>query len=100
MTDPSQPQTEPGNLRFLRILVTTLMAVMIGGLVILIVLFVTRFPDPRPTLPDTITLPAGVAAQAVTFGPGWFAVVTDDNRILIFDQSSGALRQEVEIRSE
>ncbi len=81
----------------MRLLVTTLTAVMIAGLVVLVVLFVTRFPDPRPTLPETVTLPDGAAALAVTFGAGWYAVVTDDERILIFDAPSGELRQEVEI---
>ena len=69
---------------------------MIAGLLVLIVLFVTRFPDPKPTLPDTVTLPDGVAAQAITFGPGWYAIVTDDNRILIYEQSNGELRQSIE----
>lgn len=81
----------------MRLLVTTLTGVMIAGLVILVVLFVTRFPDPRPTLPDNVSLPDGVAAQAITFGAGWYAVVTNDNRILIFDAQSGALRQDVAI---
>jgi hypothetical protein len=75
--------------------VTGLTAVMIAGLLVLIVLFVTRFPDPAPSLPEAVTLPDGARASAVTFGPGWYAVVTTDNRILIFDEGSGALRQSV-----
>jgi hypothetical protein len=93
--DPSQP--EPSSLRFLRLLVTTLTFVMIAGFLVLIVLFVIRFPDPRPTLPDSISLPEGAVARAITFGPGWYAVVTEDDRILIFDRASGALRQSVTI---
>ena len=40
----------------------------------------------------------GVEAEAVTLGRGWIAVVSQDNRILIFDRETGDLRQEVQIR--
>lgn len=48
-------------------------------------------------LPETVALPDGVRAEAVTFGAGWYAVVTDADTILIFDSATGALRQSVEI---
>ncbi|GAA6201673.1 DUF6476 family protein [Aquicoccus sp. SU-CL01552] len=101
MTDPL-PQSddaapEPGPLRLLRLLVTTLTVVMIVGVVVVVGLLVTRLTDDTPPLPDTITLPGGAKAQAVTMGPGWYAVVTTDQRILIFDATSGDLRQTVEI---
>ena len=56
----------------------------------------------RPALCDvgasaTITLPDGTTPTAVTFGKGWIAVVTDDNRILILDAESSALRQTIMI---
>ncbi len=78
-------------------MVTTLTAVMIVGVVVVVGLLVTRLSDDTPPLPDTITLPGGAKAQAVTMGPGWYAVVTDDQRILIFDATTGNLRQTVEI---
>jgi hypothetical protein len=90
---------EPANLRFLRRLVTVLTAVMIGGLVTVIALLVIRLQAPAPvlpTLPDTIVLPDGMTADAVTFGAGWVAVVAGD-RILVFDARSGALRQDLTI---
>ncbi|MDE4176461.1 DUF6476 family protein [Phaeobacter sp. PT47_59] len=97
MTDPSQPelQDEPPQLKFLRRLVTTLTVVMIGGLVVVIALLVIRLSaDPViPGLPEHIALPEGAEPQAVTFGDGWVALVTTDNRILVFDAKSGALRQ-------
>lgn len=88
---------EPANLRFLRRLVTILAGVMIVGLVTIVALLVIRFSSvpTTPVLPDTITLPDGVAAQAVTMGGDWYAVVTDDGRILIFDRHTGHLRQTV-----
>ena len=88
---------EPANLRFLRRLVTVMTAVMMVGLVVVVALIVIRLNADGPTMPDEITLPEGVNATALTIGEGWWAVVTDDQRILIYDQLSGGLRQEVVI---
>jgi Family of unknown function (DUF6476) len=92
-------QALSANLRFLKILVTVLAGTMIVGLIILIALIVIRFPSsaPRPALPDAIALPAGTKAEAVTFGRGWVAVVTDADEIVIFDVKTGAERQRVRI---
>lgn len=93
---------EPANLRFLRRLVTVLTAVMIVGMLTVVTLLVLRFnqssPAP-PALPAQITLPGGAEARAVTHGAGWFAIVTDQDEILIY-RSDGTLRDRVEIRSE
>jgi len=104
MSDPSEPipgqVPEPANLRFLRRLVTTLMVVMIGGLLVIVALFVIRFsstPSGLTGLPDEITLPSGVKALNFTVGPGWYGVVTDGDTILIFDRATGNLRQSVTI---
>ena len=77
---------------------TTLTVVMIGGLVVIISLLVIRLQAADAPLPAEITLPAEVAAEAVTLGSDWIAVVSQDNRILIFDRESGELRQEVQIK--
>ncbi|MBY6068261.1 hypothetical protein KUW17_16030 [Leisingera aquaemixtae] len=99
MTDPSETeiQQEPPQIRFLRRLVTTLTVVMIGGLVLIISLLVIRLQGNEATLPAEIALPEGVEAEAVTLGRGWIAIVSRDNRILIFDRESGALRQDIQI---
>ncbi|SHF23462.1 hypothetical protein SAMN05444279_12269 [Ruegeria intermedia] len=76
-------------------MVMLLTAVMIGGVLVTFALIVIRLSDRTPTLPDQIELPDGARAQAVTIGSNWFAVVTDDNRILIFDKTTGRQRQEV-----
>ena len=47
--------------------------------------------NPRTKQPD------GSSAQAFTQGRGWYAVVTDADEILIFDQLTGELRQTVAI---
>ncbi len=99
---PEDPEIlpEPANLRFLRRLVTVLTAVMIAGLVAIVSLIVIRFTAatsaPAP-LPDEITLPSGARATAFTQGGDWYAVVTDEDQILIFDRKSGDLRQTIDI---
>ncbi|SMP13468.1 hypothetical protein SAMN06265373_102508 [Shimia sagamensis] len=70
------------------------------GLVTVVALIVMRFRDDGPILPENLALQDGVMAQAVTMGDGWVAVVTDDNRILIHDRITGALRQEVVLSPE
>jgi len=70
---------------------------MIGGLVVVVGLLVTRFYDDGPVMPESITLPDGAEATAFTRGEGWYAVVTADNEILIFDAVTGQLKQTIAI---
>ena len=101
MDDPNSDDTfvEPANIRFLRRLVTVLTAVMICGLLVMIVLFVTRLGGTRAPLPlpDTIALPDGTTAAAFTQGTDWYAVVTSDDEILIYDRATGSLRQSISV---
>lgn len=73
---------------------------MIVAVITVVWLLVTRLPQAigsvTPLPPAEISLPQGEVAQAVTFGKGWTAVVTQSNRILIFD-AGGTLRQQVEV---
>ncbi len=78
-------------------MVMLLTAVMIGGVLVTFALIVIRLTDRTPTLPDQVELPDGAQAQAVTIGNNWYAVVTDDNRILIFDKTTGRLRQDITV---
>lgn len=89
----------PPSLRFLKWLVIVLTLTMIGGVITVVAVIVTRMPHgfaAGPQLPATLVLPAGTKAAAVTAGTGWFAVVTTDDRILIFG-TEGDLRQEIPI---
>lgn len=73
------------------------MLCMIGGVIAVVWLLVTRLPaalEAPPRLPDDLRLPAGETAAAVTFGEGWSAVVTRTGRILIFD-AAGAVTQDI-----
>ena len=84
----------------LRVLVTVLSVVMIAGFIVLIALFVIRFQERQPPLPDEIILPDGAVATAFTRGDGWYAVVTKDQRILIFGAESGDLLDEIKVTAE
>lgn len=98
MSDSPEPQPiDEGLLRFLKLLVTVLTGVMIVGVVVVIFLLVTRFTSAPPALPDKITLPNGATATAFTQADQWFAVVTDDDRILVYDRVTGQLKQEIAI---
>ncbi|MGB1035394.1 MAG: DUF6476 family protein [Paracoccaceae bacterium] len=94
---PDPELQEPANLRFLRVLVTTLTGVMIGGLVLIITLVALDYTDRAAPLPEAITLPDGTTAHAFTYGQRFFAVVTTDDRILIYDRDTQELRREITI---
>jgi hypothetical protein len=101
---PDERQPTPGELRglrALRVLVTLLTVTMIAGIVALVALLYTRLPGGAtapappapPALPEAIALPEGAAAQAVTAGPGWWAVVTRSGEVLFYDAEGALLRR-------
>ena len=75
---------------------------LIGGVITVVAVLVTRITETsagisRPALPETLVLPKGVTARAVTFGTGWIAVVGQGDgaeRILIY-APDGKLVQDV-----
>ena len=90
----------PPSLRFLKWLVIVLTLTLIGGVITVVAVIVTRMPHasaPAPLLPEALTLPDGVRPAAITAGTGWFGVVTTDDRLLIFS-ADGKLRQEILIQ--
>lgn len=102
MDDTSEQLELPPSLRWLKWLVTALTLTLILGVITIVGLLVTRLPLPgaslaMPPFPENLALPEGVTPQAVTRGAGWVAVVTEDQRILIFD-TAGTLTQEVQIK--
>lgn len=74
-----------------------LTVVMIAGFLVLIAALVMRLNAVGPSLPDSVTLPGDARAAAFTQGSDWFAVVTTDDRILIYDRLTGRLRQSLTI---
>jgi hypothetical protein len=94
------PDGLPPSLRFLKALVILLTITMIVSVITIVAVIVTRMPQAirgLPDLPKSIVLPEGARPAAFTQGSTWFAVVTADDRILIFDRASGSLRQTVSI---
>jgi len=75
---------------------------MIVGLLVIIGLFVTKFSDstPKTALPDQIVLPDGTVAKAYTQTDTWYAVVTDDSRILVFSRANGQLIKDISILAD
>ena len=94
---------EAPDLRWLRRLVIVLTVTMIVGFILIVVLFVIRFQEfgrhESLPIPSRIVLPDGTEPIAYTRGPNWYAVVTSENRILIYDHSTGDLINEVEIEN-
>lgn len=83
-------------LRWLRILVTSLAAVMgLGVLVIAALLWLRLSEAPLPELPDSVTLPEGATPAAVTFARDWLVVVTETGEVLLYDKQ-GRLRERVQ----
>lgn len=87
----------PPQLLFLKRLVTVLAVVMIAGFLLLIVSLVIRLNANPMTLPNEISLPEGATATAFTQGETWFAIVTDQNQILIYDRETREIFQTVQI---
>lgn len=103
MTDTPPAAPLPPGVRLLQWLVIVLTITLIGGVIVTVAALVTRLPGAGPApmaLPERVVLPEGITATAITHGQGWYAVVTADNWILIFDSADGRLRQEVAILSE
>ncbi len=102
-TDPSTDAATPPELRFLKFLVTALAGTMIIGLITIVTLLVIRLPSAtaaRPVLPETVAMPAGLAAETITMGRGWVGVVATGaagEEFLIFDGKTGALRQRIPV---
>ena len=96
---PEGDDALPPSLRWLKWLVILLTATLIGGVLTVVWLLVTRMPVPmaRPTVPPSLQMPAGATAAAITMGTGWIAVVTTANHILVFG-ADGKMWQDVTIK--
>lgn len=95
--DDTPQVVDTRTLKFLRVLVTVLTATMIVGVLVIITLLVIRLQASPPPLPERIALPEGTKAVAFTQSETWYAVVTEDDRILIYNPVTGALVQDIEI---
>ena len=95
--EPDDDGPLPPHVAYLKRLVTVLAVVMVAGVLVLIGAVVIRLNASPLPLPDSLTLPDGTTATAVTFGPDWIGVVTGDDRFLVYDRATGNLRQTLRI---
>ena len=102
MADAPKIYDHPTDLRILRYLVLAMTIIFIVGFTIIVTVVYLQFVKAQNgfkiDLPDIVELPEGARAQAFTQGRGWYAVVTQENKILVFDSKSGELTQSVDIR--
>lgn len=100
MTMP--PDLPPPEIRLIKRLVVVLTSVMILGLIVIVGLLVTRLGmAPAPlALPDTITLPEGTRAQAITLARDWIVVLGQDDTLLLYDRATGALRHQMTLTAD
>ena len=98
MSDPDQTDLETPQLKFLRRLVTILTLTMIGGIITLVTLIFIRFQDATTPLrlPKSIMLPDGNTPLAFTRSEDWYAVVTNNEQILVYDLN-GVLFQTINV---
>lgn len=82
---------------FLKWLVIVLMVTMIGGVITIVSLLVTRMPEAGAVVvPEAVVLPEGERAAAVTVAEEMLLVVTESQRLLVFDRM-GTLIREVDL---
>ncbi|OAN72668.1 hypothetical protein A8B78_19495 [Jannaschia sp. EhC01] len=90
----------PPNLRFLRVLVTVLTAVMILGVLTVILLLVIRLNDIRgPILvhPEVFSIPAGVNTVGYSVVDGYTVIIGDDGIIRVFASDTQELVQQLDL---
>ena len=97
MDDTPDPAGLPPSLTFLKWLVIVLMITMIVGVITIVGLLVTRMPDGSSVgVPEAVVLPEGERAAAVTVAQDMLLVVTESQRLLVFDRM-GTLIREVDL---
>lgn len=88
----------PPNLRFLRVLVTVLTAVMILGVITIVALLVIRLGDTaRPILvhPEFFAIPEGVNTVGYSIVNGYTVIIGDDGVIRVFASDTRELVDEM-----
>lgn len=87
----------------MRLLVNGLTLTLIIGFIVIVVAVLLRLNQvPSPVaMPEAVILPSGESARAVTLSGSWVALVTvnaaGEERIRVFDRTSGAALAETEI---
>ncbi len=92
----------PASLTTLRRLVTALLVVMIGGFLLIIVLFALRLTEPPSFIPpETVALPEGETLIGASFSAGLMILVTSDlagvHRIHLIPDGTTEIRQTIDV---
>jgi hypothetical protein len=66
---------------------------MIVGFVTIVCVFVINFRKSHSLIPATLELPDDIIPIAYTQTRNWYAIVTDDDEILIFDNTGNEIQQ-------
>ena len=66
---------------------------MIIGFIIIVSLFVLNFQKSYVPIPVTLELQNGVKPIAYTQTEDWYAIVTDEHEILIYDNSGNRIQK-------
>ncbi|MEO8531149.1 MAG: DUF6476 family protein [Deltaproteobacteria bacterium] len=100
MSDTSSELIAPATIRRLARLVTVLTVVMIVGMITVVGLLILKLNtgDALP-VPQSLSVPDGAVVKAVTTTATEMIVLTED-RVLIYDRTSGALRASVALTSD
>ena len=89
--DKIVPQAEiiiPPSIKLLKLLVTVLACVMIIGFIIIV-----NFQKSHVSIPVTLELQTGINPIAFTQTKDWYAIVTDEHEILIYDNSGNRIQK-------
>lgn len=84
----------PPNLRFLRVLVTVLTAVMILGVITIVALLVIRLGDTAPPIlvhPEVFDIPEGVGTVGYSIVDGYTVIIGDDGMIRVYSSDTQEL---------
>ena len=80
-------------IKFLKLLVTVLAGVMIIGFVIIVSLFILNFRTSNIPMPTKIELPSSVTPVAYTQTKNWYAIITDQDEIFIYDNAGNQIQK-------
>ncbi|UWQ96627.1 hypothetical protein K3728_05185 [Rhodobacteraceae bacterium M385] len=97
---PEEDGPLPPNLRFLRMLVTVLTAVMILGVITIVALLVIRLADNgQPILvhPEVFEIPEGVNTLGYSVVDGYTVIVGDDQVIRVFASDTRELVDQLDL---
>ncbi len=98
--DYDRSEDERTTLKWLRILVLVLTVTMIGGFLVIVVLFILKFQSLGQAtlpLPEEITLAPGQEAAGFVQGDRHFYVITRNDTIRVHDAVTGTLVQEIRL---